>query len=149
MAHVVLSPTGSRREWFVVSAAVGPGLANVADDVYLVQFLLRVAAETVGSYAGYVPPGEKPMAIDGRFGPQTRNYIAFYQQEVNRRVGEKRLEPDGRIDPIKPGQQITGITRTFYTILDLNVAFRTRRGDNARIETHPLWPRQLNPSFFI
>ena len=148
MAHVVLKSTGNRREFFVIDQAVGAGLPNVPQDVLLVQFFLRIASETASGLAGFNPPGESPLAIDGSFGQQTKTYISFYQKEVNRRLGKKLLEPDGRIDPIRPGQSF-GSTHTFYTILDLNVAYRSRRGDSAKIEADQLFPRALLPFFFI
>jgi hypothetical protein len=148
MAHVVLLKTGNRREFFVTDQAVGAGLPNVPQDVLLVQFFLRVASETARGFAGFQPPGELPIAIDGRCGQQTQTYISFYQKEVNRRVGRKLLEQDGRIDPIRPGQSF-GLSQTFFTILDLNVAYRARRGDNTRIETDPLFPQALGPSLFL
>ena len=149
MAHVVLGAQGTRREFFVIDQPVGRGLPNVREDVLLVQFFLRIASETVGKFAGFIPPGESSIAIDGIYGQHTQNFITFYQQEVNRRVGRKVLEADGRIDPIRPGQKISSVTHTFYTILDLNVAFRSRRGDATRIETDSLFPSALRASFFI
>jgi hypothetical protein len=149
MAHVVLLLSGSRREFFVTDHAVGAGCPNGSEDVRLVQFFLKVASLSAGGFAGFQPPGEPPIEVDGRYGRQTQTYISFYQQEVNRREKRKLVEPDGRIDPIKPGQKISSITHTFYTILDLNVSYRARRGDTTRIETDPLFPAQLRPVFFI
>jgi hypothetical protein len=149
MARVVLAKSGIRREFFVIDQAVGTGLPNAEQDVLLVQFFLRVASLTVGQFAGFQPPGEQPIGIDGKFGRQTQTYISFYQQEVNRRVKRKLLEPDGRIDPMRPGQTTSSITNTFFTILDLNVAYRSRRGDNTRLETDALFPQALGKSFFF
>ena len=149
MAHVVLGTRGNRREWFVIDRPVGQGLPNMPEDVLLVQFFLRVASETARGYAGFVPPGEPPLVIDGKYGPHTQQYILFYQNEVNRRMNMKQLQPDGRIDPILPGQMLSGLTQTVYTIIDLNFAYRSRRGDAARIEVDPLFPQALRARFCI
>ena len=149
MAHVVLHSGGSRRELFLVDQAVGRGAPNKTDDVFLVQFFLRVASQPGGGKTGFQPPGEDPLVIDGIFGNHTQTYISFYQQEVNRREGTKLVETDGRIDPIVPGQLKGAITGTFYTILSLNAAYRTRRGNGTKIETDPLFPAVLSPSFFV
>jgi hypothetical protein len=149
MARVVLARGGNRREFFVVDEPVGPGLKNAPDDVALVQFFLRIASETVGDAQGFKPPGALPISIDGRFGTQTRTYIDFYQKEVNRRLGQKNLQEDGRIDPIAPGQTRGAITKSLYTILSLNVTYRTRHGDTTRIETEPLFPQALQRALFI
>ena len=148
MARVMLTQLETRREFFVTEAPVGPGLTNREDDVRLVQFLLKVAMEDAGASRGFKPPREKVISVDGRYGRQTHAYVKFYQEEVNRRERKKFLEPDGRIDP--PGSKFFGdISKTFYTIIDLNVAYRTRRGDGMRIETDGLFPKALMKSFFL
>ena len=148
MARVMLTQHPTRREFFVTEAPVGQGLANRDDDVRLVQFLLKVAMEDTGASRGFKPPREKPISIDGRYGRQTHVYVKFYQEEVNRRERKKFLEPDGRIDP--PGTKFFGeISKTLYTILDLNIAYRTRRGDGMKIETDGLFPKELMKAFFL
>jgi len=148
MAHVRLNNTTARREWFLIDKPVGSGCPNANDDVLLVQFLLRICSQNASDMAGFQPPGEKPLDIDGVCGPQTLKYISFYQREVNRRQGKKLLEPDGRIDPIRHGTR-GSISHTLYTILSLNVSYRTRRGDAAKIETDPFFPIKLQSSLFV
>ncbi|MGL4291349.1 MAG: hypothetical protein ACRCVA_33675 [Phreatobacter sp.] len=152
MAHVLLNKDIEkvpRREWFVVDQRVGTGGANIGDDVFLVQFLLRVASETARGFAGIQPPGEGPLVISGSLNQQTQKYIKFYQEEINRRTKTTTLFADGAVDPVRPGQKSGSLHNTFYTILDLNVSFRSRRGDGFRIETDPLFPPTLIPRLFI
>ena len=144
--HVILRSAGDRREWFVIDQAVGAGLPNLPQDVLLVQFFLRVASLTSGGFAGIQLPGERAIDIDGKYGPQTQKYISFYQQEVNRRVGKKIQQPDGRIDPIRHAGALSSITNTVYTIIDLNVAYRSRRETMRESRATRCSPRYSCPS---
>jgi hypothetical protein len=67
---------------------------------------------------------------------------------LNRRVGHKLQETDGRIDPGRLAQGLSSITQTLYTIIDLKIAYRSRRGNNARIENDTFFPKALAPFFF-
>jgi len=137
------------REVLLVDAAVGLGGQNSPEDVMAVQYLLRVAAEKAGSSESFQPPGEEPIRIDGSCGRQTQMYISFFQAEVNRRQHKKLIEPDGRVDSVRYGSGSSSITHTFYTILALNAALRSRRGDAFHLEEDPLMPVALKSKVFL
>jgi hypothetical protein len=147
MARVVLAANDKIREVFVIDYAVGAGCPNRKDDVFLVQFLLRVATLDGGGKLGYKPPNEAPIQIDGIYGGQTQRYISFFQKELDRRNNGKLAEPDGRIDPPR-GKRTSSITQTGYTVLWLNNVYRQRRGETFPIETDPLFPAALLDSLF-
>src|SRR5579862_5221120 len=110
-ARVVLLANEKIREVFVVDYAVGSACPNLKDDVFLVQFLLRVGMLDGGGKQGFRPPGEAPIQIDGIFGKQTQTYISFFQKELNRRENAKKAEADGRIDP-PHGKRVSSISQT-------------------------------------
>lgn len=139
----------TRREWFIVEQAVGSGAPNRREDVYLVQFLLRVAGEDAGGFKAIKPPNAPPITIDGFFGEETRVWIKFYQEEVNRRQNINVLNPDGRVDPPKLGHLKGSLTHTTYTAIDLNVAYRSRRGDAFPVEKDPHFPTAIKPHLFL
>jgi peptidoglycan hydrolase-like protein with peptidoglycan-binding domain len=145
MARILIALNTPYREVLINDAAVGPACPNQRPDVLVVQYLLRVAGEG----QGYSPPGELPIKIDGIYGSQTQKYISFFQKEVNRRQGRKLVEPDGRIDPVRTGTSQSAVTGTFYTVLALNAALRTRRGDQFKFESDGLFPAELRQSLFL
>ena len=149
MAYIAIATNTPYREVIVVDGIVGLGGQNLPDDVMAVQYLLRVASETGSGSAAFQPPGEQPIQIDGGYGRQTQTYISFFQAEVNRRQKMKLIEPDGRIDPVRAGTGTSSITHTFYTILALNAALRSRRKDNFHLEDDPLMPLGLKPKLFL
>lgn len=69
----------------LISASVGRGGRNIADDVRLVQRLLNVHADRIG-----IPE----LDDDGDAGPKTKRAIDTFQRKI---VGFRR--PDGRVDP--------------------------------------------------
>ncbi|MEP6925309.1 MAG: hypothetical protein ABI954_12655 [Pyrinomonadaceae bacterium] len=67
---------GKKHFWNLTSN-VGWGCENRKDDVQLIQYLLfRITWGTPVSLL----PGQKYIAADGLFGPQTNNYIRSFQQ---------------------------------------------------------------------
>ena len=149
MARILIFTRTPYREVIGVDASVGLGCQNTRDDVMAVQYLLRVASEKAADSRSFQPPGEDPIGIDGIIGPQTQRYISFFQQEVNRRQKLKMIEPDGRIDTVRSGSSTTSITQTFYTILALNSALRSRRADQFRLENDSLIPTDLKLKLFV
>jgi len=149
VARIGIATNTEYREVLLVDAAVGIGGQNAPDDVMAVQYLLRVASEKAGTSDPFQPPGEKPISIDGSYGQQTQTYISFFQAEVNRRQNKRLIEPDGRVDPVRSGSGRSSITHTFYTILALNAALRSRRGDAFHLEADPLMPVALKSKVFL
>ena len=149
MAKVGLLSSQSYREVYLVEKSVGPGGMNQRDDVQLVQLLLKIATESAPGSPGFQPPGEPMIEPDGQCGPITQRYIKYFQQEVNRRQNKKLIELDGMVDPVRTGAARSSITHSFYTILALNAAMRTRRGDAFRIENEPKFPTELKSAMFI
>jgi hypothetical protein len=149
VARIGIATNTPFREVLLVDAAVGLGGQNLPEDVMAVQYLLRVASEKAGTSDAFQPPGEKPISIDGSCGRQTQTYISFFQAEVNRRQHRKLIEPDGRVDSVRSGSGSSSITHTFYTILALNAALRSRRGDAFHLEDDPLMPAALKSKVFL
>ena len=151
MARVILRATDPLIEHFyVVDQPVGDGLPNVRDDVLLVQFLLAIAMQN-GPAGNYVPPNEPPITIDGKFGPLTEAYIAYYQTEGNRRNPDMPTREDKRVDPLAGGRRYGAIYDRLYTILALNVTYKQIRGIEMHqdIRTDPLFPQELTTSLYI
>jgi hypothetical protein len=135
---------------YLTDQAVGAGCPNLPEDVALVQFFLRVAMENSAASKGYRPPGEAPINVDGRCGPQTIRYIRYFLEESNRRYPHEPLKVDSRVDPIRSGTVASSISQTTYTIFALNVCYKTRRGDrHIDIRQDPLFPQMLAKSFYI
>ena len=149
MAKAALLAKQPYREIYVVDQVVGAGGANKRDDVLLVQLLLKIATESSGGSEGFQPPGEPMIEPDGTCGPLTQKYIKYFQEEVNRRRGTKLLEQDGMVDPVRTGAARSALSHTMYTILALNAALRSRRGDTFKIETEPKFPDELKKSIFV
>jgi len=149
MAKVCLLKGRGFREVYAVERPVGPGCINQRDDVQLVQLLLKIATETRGDSAGFQPPGEPMIEPDGFFGPRTQKYIKYFQDEVDRRQNRKLVEQDSVVDPVRTGASRSSISNTMYTILALNAAMRTRRGDAFQIENEPKFPTELMSSLFV
>ncbi len=106
--------------FYNVTHAVGPGCANVRDDVSWVQMLLGLLYSDP-SLTSPVPDG---ITSDGICGPITCAYILGFQKEAVRKGYP--LRPDGRVDPAPFGQIQGSISHTFYTILSLNVSVYKR-----------------------
>jgi peptidoglycan hydrolase-like protein with peptidoglycan-binding domain len=111
------------------SNPIDPGvfpMANRRDDVLLVQYLLK---DVYGNANAFAPPLQRPagpdMAVDGYFGPQTRQWIQHFQLESRRRGNN--IATDGVVDPARHGTAAATISTTFYTIVLLNLAFRKAR----------------------
>lgn len=138
---------------YSVEQSVGQGCANRRDDVYLVQFFLRIAMEPAPETGvGFIPPGQKPIVIDGSFGPQTNAYIRFFEKEVKRLNPSAHILQDGRIDPVPPNSGGYSATNgSIYKIYALNLAYFRRRGLQRHLELcgDPLYPNALNPSLYV
>lgn len=68
-----------------IDNGVGVEGPNVRDDVGSVQFALRLLSEGAITPFGrsgvrFGVPGQGPIAVDGGYGPQTKAYIAAYQE---------------------------------------------------------------------
>lgn len=153
MAFVLLVKNPTRLKLvYTVEKAVGPGCPNIRDDVLLVQLLLRGIMDDVPGRpnSGFKPPGEKPIQIDGRFGPQTKAYLKFYEAEENRRNADNPVVADGKIDPITPGQQFGSISGRGYKILTLNNQYQARKPTiHENIARDPLFPPELFNSLYV
>ena len=76
----------------LLSAAVGRGAPNRAEDVKSVQILLnRLQAGSGGAQAA----GPAPLAEDGRFGPQTLAAILDLQARIGMAAPDGVVDPDG------------------------------------------------------
>jgi hypothetical protein len=147
MARVLLLRNQPYDKVYVVDRSVGPGGTNVRGDVLLVQYFLRVAMENGKASKGFVPPGEKPITIDGQCGGQTNRYIKFFQEEARRRGAA--VKQDGVVDPVVTGTVIGSISQSFYTIVAMNSAYRGRRSDDHDIASDPLFPLDLTKELYI
>ncbi|MEO8071774.1 MAG: hypothetical protein ABI686_00865 [Acidobacteriota bacterium] len=150
MARVFINDQADTKHFYTVDQSVGVGGANSREDVLLVQFFLRVGMENSPQSAGFIPPGEKPISIDGSCGRQTNTYIKFFQVEEGRRTPGFATTTEGRIDPVTTGTFRGSITGRLLTIIALNIVYRTRRGILiADIKKDPLFPAELTKSFYI
>lgn len=148
MARVLLLPDQLYDKVYVVDYPVGMGLTNASEDVRLVQYFLAVAWEDAPTSKGFRPPGATmPPKRDGIYGPITQKFITYFQEEAKRR-GAPVLQ-DKRVDPVRSGTSTTTLSNTFYTILAMNAASRSRRGDNHDLKSDPLFPKELMKSFYV
>ncbi|HRH43438.1 MAG TPA: hypothetical protein PKY82_17540 [Pyrinomonadaceae bacterium] len=153
MARVlIVKPTGGLfTVLYTVEKVVGIGGFNSRDDVFLVQFFLRVAMEEDKARGGdrFLPPGERPISIDGSFGRQTASYIKFFQEEGNRRAGLSPVSSQ-RIDPFTGS--FRGLkTGSLLTIAALNFDYMERQGKgfHSNISLDPRFPNDLKKSLFV
>jgi len=151
MARVFIVERSDTKHIYTVEQSVGLGCPNVRDDVLLVQFFLRRAMDDSPESKGIIPPGERPISIDGISGPQTFRYIKHYQDEDNRRNPGRGVARDGRVDSVgKSGTGFGSISNTLYTIIALNVSYRQRKGILiADIRKDNLFPKDLVPSLYL
>lgn len=151
MPRVFLFNDPNMKIVYSVEQAVGQGCANRREDVLLVQLFLRVAMENRNGRS-FNPPGESPIKIDGVFGKQTKNYIKFFEEELNRQSPGAGVNKDGRIDPMSPSSGGLGSTAGItFKIARLNFEHLTRRGIEIHndIKRDPLYPTALNPSLYV
>ncbi len=110
--------------FFNVDGAVGANAPNAnADDVMLVQFLLRLIGDNPSGAASPVTPTLKKVNPTGKMDQDTIAGITAIQTLAG-------LTPDGRVSVAKHYQYGT----KFYTIVDLNFSIRSRAKFN------PTWP---------
>ncbi len=74
---------------------VGESLPNKNDDVRLVQTLLAELKRATGGTWG----AQRPIIVDGRFGPITRDWILSFQKLMNQK--SRVLVEDGKVHPMK------------------------------------------------
>ena len=135
---------------YTVEKSVGNGCANAVDDVYLVQYLLRVIMESGPLGPGYCPPGEAPISIDGNCGKQTIRYIRYFQEEGNRRNPEAQRVVDGKLDPI-----VRGNMRGVHSGLPLSMVFLNNVAHDRRskiwldLTRDPLFPAAAASSIYL
>ena len=108
--------------FYNVERAVGPGCVNNRNDVLLVQYLLREAFKTpffsrdpLAGFAG----------LTGLADQMTLAAIMHFQRGL-RKERAVLSAADGRIDPAGT-DPISSISHTQYTIINLNLAYQTRR----------------------
>lgn len=137
---------------YTVESAVGIGAANKREDVLLVQFFLRIAMEErkiFGREDRFLPPGEKPISIDGRFGRQTAAYIKFFQDETSKLSGFPG-RGDSRVDPF--AGVFRGVnTGKLLTIVALNFDHLERRGTgfHSSLVFDPRFPIELKKFLYV
>jgi hypothetical protein len=145
--------TGSRVPViYTVESVVGIGGANKREDVLLVQFFLRVAMDEtkgLGREDRFLPPGENPISIDGRFGKQTAAYIKFFQEESSDRIGLPS-RGDSRVEPF--AGIFRGVnTGKLMTIVALNFDHLERRGTgfHSNLSIDSRFPTELKKFLFV
>ncbi len=145
MARVYLSTTLGIA--YTNDHPVGTGCPNHRDDVQLVQFFLKTVSEGPRKDQ-FTPSGQKPLICDGLWGISSQAYLDKFLFSIASVVSSARLKQDGRVDPVRGGKVIGSVSRTVYTILALNAAYRASRGASAStdITTDPLFPSELLPS---
>src|SRR5262245_22639083 len=132
MARVSLVQTATQgpKNFYNVDAAVGPGAPNRRDDVLLVQYMLRENFKILNTFGRDPFPGGS-VAVDGAAGPQTFAAILHYQNTLKK--GGSSIATDGRVDPPVGDKTVGSTSNTQYTILFLNLGFKTARPQD--------WPR--------
>lgn len=116
-----VTPGGSLRVAYNVDYSVGLGGRNMPVDAKLVQALLRLCYYDLADQDGALapPPGvTEPIAVDGIIGPITRRHIMHFQQQ-HVQMGIPTLI-DGKFDPFKAQNQLSGISHVAYTFESLN-----------------------------
>ena len=120
--------------FYNVNSGVGYGQKNMEEDVKVVQFFLK-RLYSVPSMQAKKPFGE--MAVDGKVGPITRNWIVKTQLIIQQK-GTAVLV-DGVIDkaanPVNGDNLKSSISHTNYTIRLINNFLR--RNDAAVYKTLP------------
>ncbi|MBI2480783.1 MAG: hypothetical protein HYV60_19795 [Planctomycetia bacterium] len=111
---ILRTPTGTLALFYNLDAAVGPGCANRRDDVVLVQFFLREAYKA----NPLAFPGGPLVDINGKPDTATFTAIRCFQKAWGA-IGTQ----DGQVDPAT-GKAIASISKTQYTIVNLNLTFR-------------------------
>ncbi len=119
MAHRknVVHTDGRRKHIYNVGHPVGEGCANRADDVMLVQFLVK------SFFKDSKNAPEKPaddLPITGFFGPVTLRYLRAFSAACGRRG--LTIQKDNRLDPA--GAQTSGtISQKLYKIVVLCASY--------------------------
>lgn len=113
---------------------VGKDLPDQADDVRLVQSLLielkRVTSVNWGTM--------QPLRADGRFGPNTRDWVLTFQRLMNQRA--RQLVEDGKVHPMPMNGSFDWSARfpsgTYSTLFALNDMLRRQaRGVHQQLGT--------------
>jgi len=129
-------PTGNA-SFYNVNSAVGFAQTNMVEDVKVVQFFLkRLYSNT--KLRDQKPFGE--MAVDGKVGPITRNWIV--KTQLLAKAQGNPVMVDGIVDKAGNGQNpdnfVSSISHTRYTIRMINNFLR--KFDTAVYKTLPSNP---------
>jgi hypothetical protein len=126
MACVDILKTATRGTliFYDIDRPVGPNCANDRPDVLLVQFLMKDAMRT-RHFVGNPSPGG-PVTPTGVMDAPTIAGIRHFQT-VLRGVSPTVSIIDGRVDPVPGTNARSTISNTQYTIVNLNMAFKTMR----------------------
>lgn len=137
MAYTMQLDLGAMTQVYNVNFPVGPKMANIRDDVILVQTLMKIANFDRMSPHGPAEHSSK-ITVDGYYGPQTERMIKAF--EVYWRGFHMKLVCDGIVERAPPD----GFTREgmLYKIIHMNrAAFRAdewRQKDLPfNVDTHP------------
>jgi len=112
----VINPT-----FYNVTAAVGYGCRNMAEDVKIVQFFLKrfyMIPEVMASK----PWGA--MTVDGKVGPITRAWILKYQIDCQNHGTNTMIDGIVNTAGNDAGNYTASISQTVYTIKMLNIMLR-------------------------
>lgn len=131
--------------FYNVVAAVGYGCYNLVEDVKTVQFFLKRI------YMNKDLKKRKPwgeMTVDGKVGPVTRAWIIQFQLFCNSEGGNTMV--DGIVDTTSNdfSNWTSSISKTTYTIRDLNNVMRSVDGEIYKnLTTHPEVPQDMRLIF--
>ena len=108
MAYTHKGPDPNAGSVYNVEQSVGKGAVNASSDVKLVQYLIRhiYGAQAVG------------VKVDGYIGPVTVSWIERYQKDA--RARGVNVLVDARIDRALGSSEVSSVSKTYYTILDMN-----------------------------
>ena len=142
MAHkkIISFSDGSNGEVYVNDISVGlSGNNRRRADVQLVQFFLSQFYNKYPELSAKVcAENQNRFVIDGFCGKHTCVGIAVYQYYM--RSKGTAIEYDGTVNIPNSASQVTSVSHTFYTILNLNVWFR-KYGDGTEyihsLQNHP------------
>jgi len=127
-----------------VSFPVGPKMANVRDDVMLVQTLMKLANFTRATPALGPVESSRDIKVDGYFGPQTQRMIVAF--EADQKFHRRLFIADGTVEPSpRDGYTKSGV---LYKIILMNRAEMGASGGRHPFlpfhpETHPLLRQSL------
>ncbi len=133
--------------FYNVTKAVGYGCPNEKEDAMMIQFFLKRIYQTK-EMKPYTPKGA--MAVDGKVGPVTRNWILKFQLDM--RNGGHACLADGVMDkagnPQNADNYVSSISRTKYAVRLLNNGLRKLDETLYKtLPTNPEVPAELRAAF--